>query len=116
MNDFKIDIDECCKVLAAGELILYPADTIWGIGCDATNDDAVEKIFSLKQRHDKRSMIILVADEKNIFTYVENPDKKLFDYLSSAKKTYHSYLQSCKKCCKKSYQPGWNNCDKNCKR
>ena len=86
MNDFKIDIDECCKVLAAGELILYPTDTIWGIGCDATNDDAVEKIFFLKQRHDKRSMIILVADEKNIFTYVENPDKKIFEYLASVKK------------------------------
>lgn len=84
MLNLKIDIDECCTTLAAGRLILYPTDTIWGIGCDATNDDAVKKIFSLKQRPDKKSMIILVADEKDIFNYVEDPNKKLFAYLSSA--------------------------------
>ena len=83
---FENDITACLKVLTAGGLILYPTDTIWGIGCDATNDDAVKKIFSLKQRPDKKSMIILVADEKDIFNYAENPDKKLFAYLSSAKK------------------------------
>ena len=85
MHELKNDIDECCKALAAGGLILYPTDTIWGIGCDATNDDAVKRIFSLKQRPDKKSMIIFVADEKDILDYVEDPDKKLFDYLSSAK-------------------------------
>jgi len=86
MNDLKNDIDECCRVLATGGLILYPTDTIWGIGCDATNEDAVKKIYQLKKREEKKSMIILVADEKEIFNYVEDPDKKIFGYLSSAKK------------------------------
>ena len=86
MNRFKNDIDECCKVLSSGGLILYPTDTIWGIGCDATNDNAVRKIYQLKKREEKKSMIILVADEKEIFNHVEGPDKKLFNYLSSAKK------------------------------
>ncbi|MEO5782005.1 MAG: L-threonylcarbamoyladenylate synthase [Ginsengibacter sp.] len=86
MHDLKNDIDECCKVLAECGLILYPTDTIWGIGCDATNDDAVKKIYQLKKREEKKSMIILVADEKDIFNYVETPNEKLFAYLSSAKK------------------------------
>ena len=84
MNDFKNDIDECCKALAAGGLILYPTDTIWGIGCDAKNHAAVKKIYQLKKREEKKSMIILVADEKDIFEYAEKPDEKLFGYLSSA--------------------------------
>ena len=86
MNNFENDINECCRVLEAGGLILYPTDTIWGIGCDATNEKAIEKIYKLKNRQDKKSMIILVADEKDIFNYVEKPDKKIFKYLSSAKK------------------------------
>jgi L-threonylcarbamoyladenylate synthase len=86
MHELTNDIDACCKVLAEGGLILYPTDTIWGIGCDATNNDAVKKIYQLKKREEKKSMIILVADEKNIFNYVESPNEKLFAYLSSATK------------------------------
>jgi L-threonylcarbamoyladenylate synthase len=78
MHELTNDIDACCKVLAEGGLILYPTDTIWGIGCDATNNDAVKKIYQLKKREEKKSMIILVADEKNIFNYVESPNEKLF--------------------------------------
>ena len=85
MNDLKNDIDECCKALGAGKLILYPTDTIWGIGCDATNDDAVKKIYQLKKREEKKSMIILVADDKEIFNYIEDPGSKIFHYLSSVK-------------------------------
>ena len=62
--DFENDIRECMKVLASGGLILYPTDTIWGIGCDATNSEAVAKIYRLKNRPDEKSMIILVAGEK----------------------------------------------------
>jgi L-threonylcarbamoyladenylate synthase len=86
MHDLTYDIEACCKILAEGGLILYPTDTIWGIGCDATNDDAVKKIYVLKKREEKKSMIILVADEKDIFNYVVSPNEKLFAYLSSAKK------------------------------
>ncbi|MDB5224227.1 MAG: threonylcarbamoyl-AMP synthase [Chitinophagaceae bacterium] len=83
MNDFENDINECCRVLEAGGLILYPTDTIWGIGCDATNEKAVEKIYALKKRNDKKSMIILVAEEKDVYGFAENPDRKIFEYLSS---------------------------------
>ncbi|MDB5199644.1 MAG: threonylcarbamoyl-AMP synthase [Chitinophagaceae bacterium] len=86
MNSLENDINECCRVLKEGGLILYPTDTIWGIGCDATNEKAVEKIYTLKKRDDKRSMIILVAEEKDIYEFAENPDRKIFDYLSSAAK------------------------------
>lgn len=83
---FTHDITECIKVLSAGGLILYPTDTIWGIGCDATNNSAVEKIYSLKQRPDNKSMIILVADAKEIYKYVDNPNEKIFEYLSAIEK------------------------------
>ncbi len=86
MCSFGNDIKSCLNILSKGGVIVYPTDTIWGIGCDATNDDAVKKIFSLKQRSDNKSMIILVAEEKDIYNYVANPDKKIFDYLASIEK------------------------------
>ena len=86
MNNLQNDITECCRALKEGGLILYPTDTIWGIGCDATNEQAVEKIYKLKKRDDKKSMIILVADEKDILNYAEDPGKEIFDYLSSTAK------------------------------
>ncbi|MEJ7609995.1 MAG: L-threonylcarbamoyladenylate synthase [Ferruginibacter sp.] len=69
MKKFKDDMDSCLTVLNTGGIILYPTDTIWGIGCDATNEKAVQKIFSLKQRAESKSMIILVADEESILQY-----------------------------------------------
>ncbi len=74
--EFLHDIEECLKVLQSGGLILYPTDTIWGIGCDATNEKAVEKIFQLKNRPDKKTMLVLLADEKDILNYVTQPDLK----------------------------------------
>lgn len=65
---------------------MYPTDTIWGIGCDATNPEAVQKVFELKDRPSSKSMIVLVADERDILKYVPNPDPMIFDYLSAATK------------------------------
>lgn len=79
--DFTTDIENSLAVLKAGGLILYPTDTIWGIGCDATNPHAVEKIFHLKKRPDNKAMIVLVADERDILQYVAAPDLALFDHL-----------------------------------
>ena len=62
--EFENDILKCLEVLKRGGIILYPTDTIWGIGCDATNKDAVKKIYALKKRPDEKSMIVLVANEK----------------------------------------------------
>jgi len=84
--DFEIDIQNCLIVLKKGGIILYPTDTIWGIGCDATNITAVEKIFQLKKRADEKAMIVLVADEREIIKYVANVDLRVFDYLQQHSK------------------------------
>lgn len=84
--DFEKDIDECLTVLKEGGLILYPTDTVWGIGCDATNAEAVDKIYQLKNRSDEKAMIILVADERDVLQYVASPDLGVFDYLQEATK------------------------------
>lgn len=84
MKNFEDDIQQSLAVLAAGGLILYPTDTIWGIGCDATNKKAIEKVYQLKKRADEKSMIVLVADERDILQYVAAPDLQVFDYLSAA--------------------------------
>ncbi len=86
MVDFQLDIDQCLEVLKNGGLILYPTDTVWGIGCDATNAKAVEKIYELKKRPDEKAMIVLVADEKEVLHHVANPDLQLFDYLKKITK------------------------------
>ena len=83
MTEFDKDIDHCLKVLHQGGIILYPTDTLWGIGCDATNVEAVKKIYYLKDRSATKSMIVLVADEKDILKYVANPDPAVFDYLKN---------------------------------
>lgn len=67
----KQQIDAAIKVLKEGGVILYPTDTIWGLGCDATNPDAVEKIFKIKQRSDSKSLITLVADLDMVGRYVK---------------------------------------------
>lgn len=86
MVDFEQDILACLTVLRRGGLILYPTDTIWGIGCDATNEEAVKKVFALKQREDAKSLIVLVADERDILQYVAAPDMAVFDYLDQQAK------------------------------
>lgn len=60
--EYQDDIDKALEVLRSGGIILYPTDTVWGIGCDATNADAVARVFSLKQRADAKSMLVLVDD------------------------------------------------------
>ena len=67
----KEQIDAAIKVLKEGGVILYPTDTIWGLGCDATNPEAVEKIFKIKQRSDSKSLITLVADLDMVGKYVK---------------------------------------------
>jgi len=84
--NFENDISKCLDVLRTGGMILYPTDTVWGIGCDATNEKAVEKIYQLKKRSDEKAMIVLVADERDIMQYVAAPDLSLFDHLDNSSK------------------------------
>jgi len=104
-ESFENDIKHCITVLQNGGLILYPTDTIWGIGCDATNDNAIEKVYSLKKRSDKKLLIILVEDEKEIFNYVTNPGTKIFDYLSSTQKPTTVIYEGAKDLSQKTISP-----------
>jgi L-threonylcarbamoyladenylate synthase len=86
MEDFEKDLVAALEVLRKGGIILYPTDTIWGIGGDATNPEAVERIYQLKQRSDQQALIVLVAEERDILQYVAAPDMELFDYLAQCQK------------------------------
>jgi L-threonylcarbamoyladenylate synthase len=78
---FDTEVEKALVVLRSGGIILYPTDTVWGIGCDASNKKAVQKIFELKKRADSKSMIVLVADERDILQYVAGPDMSVFDFI-----------------------------------
>lgn len=62
-QDISEDISKALEIIRKGGIILYPTDTIWGIGCDARNSEAVKKVFELKKRSDSRSMLVLVNNE-----------------------------------------------------
>ncbi|HSZ34830.1 MAG TPA: L-threonylcarbamoyladenylate synthase [Puia sp.] len=84
--EFEKDILSCIATLKRGGIILYPTDSVWGIGADATNPAAVKKIFELKQRADGKSMIVLIADARDINKYVSRPHPYIADYLEKAKR------------------------------
>lgn len=80
------DIVNSLEVLHNGGLILYPTDTVWGIGCDATNTNAVAKIYALKKREDAKAMIMLVPEEQWILDYVETASPIVVDYIKGISK------------------------------
>ena len=84
METFEKDLAECLKVLEKGGLILYPTDTIWGIGCDATNRSAVARVNYLKAREPGKSLIILVAEFSQIEKYVQEIPPQIRDYVLQA--------------------------------
>jgi len=69
--NMKDSICAALKVLRSGGLILYPTDTVWGIGCDATNEEAVRKVFALKRRSDSKSLVLLARDMEMVAEYIE---------------------------------------------
>jgi L-threonylcarbamoyladenylate synthase len=80
-NFLEHDIQQCIKVLSVGGVILYPTDTVWGLGCDATNEKAVAKIYAIKQRVESKSMIALIADEMDLMHYVAAPPMDIQEIL-----------------------------------
>lgn len=90
------DIANSLACLLSGGIILYPTDTIWGIGCDATNSIAIQKIYQLKKREEKKSLIILVDDEKMINEYVTHPSPKIFSVVHSATRPTTAIFSSAK--------------------
>lgn len=78
------EIKKALEILNQGGLILYPTDTVWGIGCDAANPTAVEKIYKLKQRTDSKALICLVADDRMLKKYVKEIPSAAFDIIDIA--------------------------------
>ena len=83
-ESFKADVDRAVEVLREGGVILYPTDTIWGLGCDATNEEAVRRVFRLKQRDDSKSLIVLVDTESKIEHYVTEVADVAWDIINLA--------------------------------
>ncbi len=74
----EVQINKAIEVLKSGGVILYPTDTIWGIGCDATNPEAVKKVFAIKKREESKSLVTLVSDLDMLARYVKDiPDAAL---------------------------------------
>jgi len=80
------DLNQALETLKAGGIILYPTDTIWGIGCDATNPEAVQKIISLKGRGSDKSLLILLANENRIDSYVREVPEVAYELIEASEK------------------------------
>ena len=85
-NIFDEDIKKCVEVMRGGGIILYPTDTIWGIGCDATNADAVKRVYELKQRTDSKAMLVLVDNEARLDRYVTEVPEIAYQLIEVADK------------------------------
>lgn len=75
------EVENCLEVLKSGGIILYPTDTIWGIGCDATNEAAVAKIYALKARPDSKSMIILLDHTARLPAYLNDVPQQAYELM-----------------------------------
>lgn len=80
------EIKNCLEVLLNGGIILYPTDTVWGIGCDATNPEAIKKVYQLKQREDNKALICLAADDRMLKKYVKEVPQVALDIIEIANK------------------------------
>lgn len=80
------EINKTLSILQNGGVILYPTDTVWGLGCDATNRNAIQKIYEIKKRQEAKSMIILLPSAKDIFKYVANPHPDIVSIINAFEK------------------------------
>lgn len=80
------DIKKAIEILKSGGIILYPTDTIWGIGCDATNPSAVAKVYELKQRVDSKSMLVLIENPNLLKSYLDEVPEIAWDLIELADK------------------------------
>ena len=64
------DIKKACQVMNEGGVILYPTDTVWGIGCDATNEEAVRRVYEIKKRADSKAMLVLVDSSVGRYVFL----------------------------------------------
>lgn len=78
------EIRKACEVMQAGGIILYPTDTIWGIGCDATNEEATKKVYELKKRVDNKAMLVLIDSPAKLNAYVTDVPDIAWDLIDVA--------------------------------
>lgn len=87
MNDrLKDEIKKACDVMQKGGVILYPTDTVWGIGCDATNEEAVKKVYEIKKREDSKAMLVLVDNPVKVDFYVQEVPAVAWDLIDMTTK------------------------------
>ena len=77
----KDEIKKACEVMQKGGVILYPTDTVWGIGCDATNEEAVKRVYEIKQRSDSKAMLVLVDSPVKVDFYVQDVPSVAWDLI-----------------------------------
>lgn len=77
----KDEIKKACEVMQNGGVILYPTDTVWGIGCDATNEEAVKRVYEIKQRSDSKAMLVLVDSPVKVDFYVKDVPSVAWDLI-----------------------------------
>lgn len=80
------EIKKACQVMNEGGVILYPTDTIWGIGCDATNEEAVRRVYDIKRRSDSKAMLVLVDSPVKVDFYVQDVPEVAWDLIELADK------------------------------
>ena len=80
------DIKKACEIMEKGGIILYPTDTIWGIGCDATNEDAVKRVYEIKKRIDSKALIVLVDKPVKVEFYVREVPEIAWNLIDVADK------------------------------
>lgn len=85
-KDWIEDIKKACQVMQEGGVILYPTDTIWGIGCDATNEEAVRRVYEIKRRSDSKAMLVLVDSAVKVDFYVQEVPSVAWDLIEVADK------------------------------
>ena len=85
-SDLQREADEVVRVLRQGGIILYPTDTVWGLGCDATNADAVARIYALKRNENKKSMLVLCASADMVARYVDRAPGIAYEVMELATK------------------------------
>ncbi len=86
MKTLQEDITQACNILQQGGIILYPTDTIWGIGCDATNSDAVKRVYEIKRRIDTKALIILTDAMSKVDYYIEDVPPIAYDLVELSHK------------------------------
>lgn len=86
LREYRDDIRQAVEVMNKGGVILYPTDTIWGIGCDATNEEAVKRVFEIKRRNDAKALITLIDSEAKLEAYVTQVPDVAWDLIAVAER------------------------------